>query len=461
MTTTVIHNTTIATADAEATIHYDAAIAVDGSRIAAVGPSDAILSRFPNAERIDGIGKAVLPGFANCHTHFIRVFSRGIFEDLPAPKKAPYTRDRLGFPKMTLEEKRAMAQLACLEAIRSGTTLVMDISANIEEYAEAAAASGLRLVLGEQAADRKNGSVGQPGKFEADPAAAERSVTRIRALHQKWNGAADGRVTVAVAAHAPDMCSPALLKSLRGLQEDLDTVGTIHLNQYWGEVDMIRENYGILPTEYLKREGYLNDRLIASHCRCMTDGEMDILGAAGVAASFNPTIGARGGYMPDFGYLKEAGCPIVMGTDERSEDMVEVLRTGMFTERMQSGRGETFPPNDILRFATGNGYKALGVADGGVLKEGNKADLIVIDMRQPHLVPALRVVSNFVHHGQGRDIEASMVDGRWIMRDRKVLTLDEAALVRQVEEMGHRLWMPELAKAGKGPADLNPNPPRF
>ena len=120
---TVIHNTTVVTADADATVHYDAAIAIDGTRIAGVGPSDAVLSRYFSAERIDGRGKAVMPGFANCHTHFIRVFSRGVFEDLPAPKRPPYTRDRLGFPKMTLEEKRAMAQLACLEAIRSGTTL--------------------------------------------------------------------------------------------------------------------------------------------------------------------------------------------------------------------------------------------------------------------------------------------------------------------------------------------------
>ena len=432
---------------------------MEGDRIAAIGPSAAILTRFPSAERMDGRGKAVMPGFANCHTHFLRVLSRGVYEDLPAPKQPPYERGRLGFPKMSADEKNLMAQAACLEALRSGTTLVMDISANIDDYAEAAVASGLRLVLGEQASDRKGASVGQLGKFEADPAAAERSLGRIRALHQKWTDAEGGRVTVAIAAHAPDMCSPALLKALRALQEELDTVGTIHLNQYWAEVDMIRENYGLLPTEYLAREGYLHDRLIAAHCRCMTETEMDILGKAGVAACFNPTIGARTGYMPDFERLRGAGCPVVLGTDERSEDMLEVMRTGMFTERMRSGRGEAFAPSEMLGFATANGYRALGVGDGGVLKEGNRADLIVIDVLQPHLVPSLRFVSNFVHHGQGRDVEAVMVDGRWLMRDRKVLTLDEAAIVRDVEEMGHRLWGQEFAKTpDRKPGDLAPGP---
>jgi 5-methylthioadenosine/S-adenosylhomocysteine deaminase len=453
----IIHDATIVSADAAGTIHYDAALAVEGGRIAAIGPNEALLARFPSAERFDGRGKAILPGFANCHTHFLRVLSRGVYEDLPAPKKPPYERGRLGFPKMGPEDKNLMAKAACLEALRSGTTLVMDISANIDEYADAAVSSGLRLVLGEQGSDRKGASVGQLGKFEADPVAADKTLNRIRALHQKWNRADNGRVTVAVAAHAPDMCSPVLLKAMRKLQEDLDAVGTIHLNQYWAEVDMIQENYGVLPTEYLAREGYLNERLIASHCRCMTEKEADILGKAKVAACFNPTIGARGGYLPNFERIRSAGSPIVMGTDERSEDMVEAIRTGMFTERMRSGKGEAFPPSEMLGFATANGYRALGIEDGGVLKEGNRADLIVVDMMQPHLVPSLRIVSNFVHHGQGRDVEAVMVDGRWIMRDRKVLTLDEKAIVQGVEEMGQRLWAEEFAKTPDWkPKDLRP-----
>jgi cytosine/adenosine deaminase-related metal-dependent hydrolase len=111
----------------------------------------------------------------------------------------------------------------------------------------------------------------------------------------------------------------------------------------------------------------------------------------------------------------------------------------------------------MLGFATANGYRALGIEDGGVLKEGNRADLIVIDMMQPHLVPSLRVVSNFVHHGQGRDVEAVMVDGRWIMRDRKVLTMDEKTIVQGVEEMGQRLWAQEFAKMpDRKPTDLRP-----
>lgn len=464
MDPTVIHNTTIVTACADGTVHYDAALAVEGRRIAEIGPSEAILGRFPGAQRIDGRGKVLMPGFANCHTHFIRLLARGVFEDQPTLKKPPFTRQgRLGFPKLKPEERQTMARLACLEAIRGGTTLIMDIAANIDDYAEAAAASGLRLVFAEQAADRAKGAqVGEPGRFEADPQAAARAVARIQALHQKWNGAEDGRIAVAVAAHAPDMCSPALLKELRGLQERLDTVATIHLSQYWAEVEMIRENYGRLPTEYLRDNGFLQERLIAAHCRCMTEAEMEMLGRSGTIVCFNPTIGARGGYMPNMGRLKSAGAPIVMGTDERSQDMVEVVRTGLFTERLRAGDGAALAPSEALSWATANGYRALGVADGGMLKEGNRADLIVIDALRPHLVPTLRIVSTFVHNGQAGDVEAVMVDGRWLMRERRVLTLDEDRIVREAEEIGYRLWQEEFSRAPeRRPSGVNPGRPNL
>ena len=389
-----------------------------------------------------------MPGYANCHTHFVRLLARGVFEDQPTLTKPPFTRkNRLGFPSLTPEERQLIARLATLEAIRSGTTLVMDIAANIDDYARVAVESGLRLVLAEQVSDRAAGvRVGEPGPFRADPVAARAGVGRIEALHGKWHGAENGRIAVAVAAHAPDMCSPALLKDLRALQERLDTVATIHLNQYWAEVDMVQENHGVLPTEYLHKNGFLSDRLIAAHCRCMTESEMDLLGESGAVACFNPTIGARGGYRPNFGHLGAAGCPVVMGTDERSEDMMEVVRTGMFTERMRASDGAAVAPETALEWATANGYRALGVADGGVLAEGKRADFIVIDMRKPHLVPSLRVVSTLVHNGQAGDVDSVMVDGRWIMRDGEVLTLDETAVIADAKRLGARAWNAEFDK---------------
>ncbi|HEX9273714.1 MAG TPA: amidohydrolase family protein, partial [Candidatus Binatia bacterium] len=136
--TTVIHHATIVTGDRNPSIHFTAAIAIENDLIAAIGPTDEVMARFPNAENVDGRGKLVMPGFANCHTHFVRILARGIFEDQNAPNRPPFTRKgRVPFPPLSSEQRAAMARLGVLEALRSGTTAAMDITNNIQDYAEA------------------------------------------------------------------------------------------------------------------------------------------------------------------------------------------------------------------------------------------------------------------------------------------------------------------------------------
>jgi len=438
----IIHNATIVTADEAGAIHYDAALVVHERRIAAIGPTAELLARYPEAERVDGRGRALLPGFANTHTHFPRTLARGIYEDLSPPHRPPFTGglSPLPLPQLTADEQQVMVQLGALEAIRSGTTLALEEGVGIDGYAGALLDTGLRLLLCERAWDRANASVGQAGPFEQDPALAEAGTARIEELHARWQGKGDGRISVGLGAWAPDMCSPALLGRLRKLQSELDAVATIHLNQIWGEVAAVREQRGVLPTEYLARAGFLSDRLVAAHCRCMTPEEEQMLGAARSAVAFNSAIAARRGLSPRIAELERAGCLITLGTDNMAEDMVEVVRTALFMERVRRQDGRRPTPEEALVWATRNGYRALGIADGGWLAPGNLADLILVDLRKPHLTPALRIVSCFVHQGQASDVEAVMVDGRWLMRDRRVLTLDEAAVTREADRIARAAW---------------------
>jgi len=152
--------------------------------------------------------------------------------------------------------------------------------------------SGLRLLLCERAWDRAGAAIGQGGAFEIDAARAETSLARIADLHKRWNGQGDGRVRVGLAAWAPELCSPDLLGRLRRLQGELDVIASVHLNQIWGEVAAVRQQRGMLPTEYLHDVGFLSHRLVAAHCRCMTADEERILGAAGVAVAVNSAIAA-------------------------------------------------------------------------------------------------------------------------------------------------------------------------
>src|SRR5205809_4665035 len=142
--TTVIHGTVIVTADDRDTVHYGAAIAVDGPRIAAIGPTPEILSRYPAAEKIDGRGRMVMPGFANTHTHLTMTLARGVFEDLSPPHKPPFSGglSPIPLPDMTQDERRVMAQLAALECLRSGVTFMLDDSSDIDDYGETLGKSG-------------------------------------------------------------------------------------------------------------------------------------------------------------------------------------------------------------------------------------------------------------------------------------------------------------------------------
>jgi len=440
--TQLIHDATIVTVDQAGSILYGAALAVSDGRIAALGPTPELLVKYPDAERVDGRGRALLPGFANTHTHLSRVLARGIYEDLSPPHTPPFTGGLapLPLPPLSRDEERVMALLGALEAIRSGTTLVLEESAGLDGYAGALLDTGLRLVLCERAWDRANASIGQPGAFQVDPALAEAGLARIADFHTRWNGKGDGRLAAGLAAWAPDMCSPGLLDRLRKLQSELGAIATVHLSQIWGEVAAVQEQRGVLPTEYLARCGVLSNRLVAAHCRCMTAGEERILGASGTAVAVNPAIAARRGLAARIAELERAGCLVTLGTDNMAEDMVEVVRTAMFMERVRRRDGRHPTPEDALAWATRNGYRALGIPDGGWLAPGNRADLILIDLRKPHLTPALRVVSCFVHQGLASDVEAVMVDGRWIMRAGRVLTLDEPSIVAEADRIARAAW---------------------
>jgi len=462
LASTIIRSVTIITGDPAGTVLHDAAVAIDGARIAAVGPSDEIVQRYPAASIVDGRGKALAPGLANCHNHLSRVLARGVFEDQNAPNQPPYSRKGfLSFPKMTPEERDVMVQLSVAEAIRSGTTLIIEVASGISDYADLLAKSGLRFVLAEQVADRAAGArVGEPGRIVFDSSRQNEGLARIEALHRERHGSADGRLTVAAAAHAPDMVSPELFKRLQLLQDRLGIVATVHLNQYWGEVEAIKETFGRSPTEHLNDLGYLHDRVVAVHCRCMTPVEESILARRGVTVCFTPAATARCGNSPRVGDLAQAGCPIVLGTDEFAQDMVEVMRLSLLLERVRRGDSQRPTPSETWAWASCNGYKSIGMDDAGSIAAGNRADLIMVNTRKAHLIPTIRIASAFIHQGQASDVEAVMVDGHWIMKDGRILTLDEDALLEKAERLGRIAWRRSLANSlgVHPPADLDIHP---
>jgi cytosine/adenosine deaminase-related metal-dependent hydrolase len=238
--------------------------------------------------------------------------------------------------------------------------------------------------------------------------------------------------------------SPELLRDVREFAEKHDLGYTIHLSQSRAEVDFMAKHHGMRPPAFLHRHGFLGPRLFAAHCRYVDEADIALLGKTRTIVSHQAGMAANRGVIPPIPALRAAGCTIANGTDNNTNDSFEVMRIALLTERIR--RDDEFPgvqpqPEDILADATQGGASAVRQAQSlGVLEVGRKADLLVVDTLRAHLVPAGRFLSAWMHNGQPSDIVSVMIDGQFVMRDGKVLTVDEGAIIAEADRVGRRIW---------------------
>jgi len=442
----VFSHTTVVTIDG---VRNDVALAVDGDKIAAIGPTDQILKTYPRAEVYDGRGKALFPGLINCHAHMAAVLARGFNEDFGFPNSA-----RLAVQPTSLlqgEEGTLMVTVAALEAIRTGTTTIVENTGGISRSAAALARSGLRCVFAESIRDSEN----VPGPMSPEGLARsetprfsaklrDEGMQRIGDLFTAWHGKSQGRISVFPAAALAETASPELLQAVRAFADKHDLGYTIHLSQSVAEVEFMKRHHGMSPPAFLDRHGFLGPRLFAAHCRYVDAADIALLGRSRTIVTHQANMAANRGVIPPIAKLREAGCPIANGTDNNTNDLFGVMKVALLTERIS--RDDPFPgvrpqPEDMLEDATLGGARAVHQEKLlGSLEVGKKADLIVLDTLRAHLVPAGRIVSAWIHNGQPSDIESVMVDGQFIMRNRKVLTMDEDRIVAEADKVGRRIW---------------------
>lgn len=442
----IFANTTVVTVDE---IHDEVALAVEGDRIAAIGPTDQILKTYPGAEVYNGRGKALFPGLINCHAHLAQTLGRGFNEDFGFPNSA-----RLAVqPNSLLQpgEATLMATIGALEAIRTGTTTLVEMSSGISPHAAALAGSGLRMVFAEAVRDSENvaGPMAPDGlaksvtpQFSAK--LRDDGLQRISDLFTAWHGKNQGRISVFPAAALAETSSPELLQAVRAFAQKHDLGYTIHLSQSRAEVDFMVKHHAVRPPAYLGRHGFLGPRLFAAHCRYVDTADIAVIAKSGTVVSHQAGMAANRGVIPPIPALRAAGCPIANGTDNNTNDLFEVMRIALLTERIR--RDDPFPgvrpqPEDMLEDATLGGARAVNQQKVvGSLEVGKKADLLVVDTLRAHLVPSGRIVSTWIHNGQPADIESVMIDGRFVMRDRRILTVDEPALIAEADRVGRRIW---------------------
>ena len=448
MSTKVIANTTIVTCDPGRTVLHNAAIAIKDNRIATLGATPQIRALYPDAELIDGHGKAVFPGLINCHAHLTANLFRGISEDFGFPSSFAFPEDVRDM--ISDEETTIMAALGAIEAARTGSTTTVEIAGGIHRYAHMLNKTGMRWVLAENTAD---GIV--PPTFRAgEPVHAysfqlrDKSLEQATRLFEKWHrGNETDRITCMGSTGLVETTSPNLLRAVHELAEKFDSRYTIHLNQSRLEVESLLLMRGVRPTESLFHNDYLGPRLLGAHVRFLSPSEISLLGATRSNISHQPAMAARRAVIPPIPALRHAGCTIGMGTDNNTQDMVEVMRTGLFTERIIRDDGMNPQPEDILTMTTMGSASALGMADDiGSLEVGKKADLFIINTQRSTLVPTNRIVSAFIHNGQPGDIESVMVDGEFVLKDGKFLNLDEDTIIREADNIGKTVWRRLLEK---------------
>ena len=425
----VVRHATVVTVDGQRRVIADGAVAIQGGRIAAVGPAAEIASRYEGRETLDAGGGIVLPGLVNAHTHAPMVLFRGIADDL----KLMDWLQKYIFPaearNVTAEFVKAGTRLAALEMIRSGTTTFVDMYYFEDQVAEAAKEAGLRTVAGETII----GFPAPDNKTVADALAyADRFLKR-------WAG--DPLVVAAVAPHSTYLVDPDSLRASRALADRYGAPILIHLSESADEQKTVQERYKKTPTEHLRDLGVLRKGLLGAHGIWLSAGDRAILKQEDVGVAHCPQSNMKisSGPAPVREMLAE-GMRLGLGTDGAASnndlDMFEEMLTAALLAKHVTGDPTVAPAAAVLEMATLGGARALGMEDRlGSLEPGKRADLIVVDLSAPRLHPLYDPVSHLVYAAKGADVRHVVVEGRVVMRDRKITTLDEAAVLADAERL--------------------------
>lgn len=419
----------VVTLDGERRVLDPGAVAIRGTGIAAVGTVESVAETYRADSVIDTSGQVVLPGLINTHGHAPMVLYRGLADDLALMEWL----EHYIFPAEAKTVSPAMVRtgtrLAALEMIRTGTTTFVDMYYFEEEIARAVREAGLRGVLGQTV-------IRFPAPDAPTPAAAlERAKRFLEAF------ADDPLITPAVAPHAAYTLDRESLVASRDLAAAHDAPLLIHLAETEDEVRLMREQTGQRPAEYLESIGLLGPRTLAAHAVWLDAGEIALLKRRGVGVSHNPESNMKlaSGVAPVPAML-EAGLAVGLGTDGAASnndlDMFEAMRQAALLHKVHARDPRVVPAGTALAMATIDGARALGLADRiGSIEPGKLADLIVVDMTRPGQTPLYDPVSHLVYATRGSDVRTTIVNGRVLMRDRQVQTLDEAQVLREARAM--------------------------
>jgi 5-methylthioadenosine/S-adenosylhomocysteine deaminase len=419
--------------DPQNTCLDNSAIAIHEGKIVGIGDKPEIALQYTAAKTINAEGSLVMPGFVNCHTHAAMTCFRGIADDLELM-------DWLNNYIFPAEAKNVNPNLvywgsllAAAEMIKSGTTTFCDMYIFEDETARAAAEACIRCLIGEVLFDFASPNVKTP----------DEGLAYTRMLAEKWQK--HELINIIVEPHALYTCSPTLLVDAKIIADEYNLPLGIHLLENKTEQEQLFQKFGKSPVNFLQDIGLLNERLIAFHCVCLSDNDMNLFSKAGSKVIHNPVSNMKlaSGVAPVPDMLK-AGITTGLGTDgcasNNNLDMIKELSTAAKLHKVARLDPTVMDATTVVRMATIEGAKALGMERQiGSLEVGKKADIIIIGLNKPHLTPLYNIYSHLAYAMNGADVDTVIINGKLVMENRKLLTVDENEVMQNVREIAIKI----------------------
>jgi 5-methylthioadenosine/S-adenosylhomocysteine deaminase len=424
----------IITHDRPGIVFKNAAVAIKGNSICDVGAAQEVANRT-NAKRVmDYPGKAILPGLVDCHVHTCQQLARGLADEVPVSewlaRIVPFEAE------MDETDVHVSVQAACIEMIKSGTTGFMEACANplhIDAAATAMEASGLRVNLTRSTMDLQQKDWTVPHPFLMS---TEKHIAETTAMIRRWNGAASGRMSAWCGWRHRYDTSGDLLIALVKLAREHGVGLHGHLStRHYGEVDD------------LDRLGVLGPDFLLAHAIRYTARELELIKRYDVKIDHNPGASMHGAYgsavAGQFPEMLDRDICVGLGCDAAPSgnflDMIEAVRLAATLHKEVRQNASLITASKALFMGTTDGARACGWKDVGVIAPGKKADIIVVDMMQPHLLPVHDVISNLVYCAKGSDVVTNIVDGRILMENRRVLSFDEHKVLTAAIDRAERV----------------------
>ena len=434
----IIKNAKIITMDPQRRTFDCGAIVINGSRITAVGESAALEQQYADAEVIDAKGMLVIPGLINAHTHIYQCLYKGLGDDVALSnwlKKCVYPMS------LALQGKDCYdaTMLTAVEMIKGGSTTYVDChymnkDLECQDYiAEATKVSGLRGVMG-------RGTIDHAPAPEALREPIPHAISECERIIKTYRGAADGRISVRVEALNEKLASTEMLKAMRGIANQFGVGINMHIAEAAERVKECQERFGMTSIEYAHSIGILGPDALLAHCCWLSEHDKQLLAETGTSVAHNPVSNQ---YLSDgvapVPELLKMGVNVTAGPDgacsNNNQNMFDVMKSAALLHKVHYLDPEIMTADKVFEMVTINAAKAIGMEkDIGSLEVGKYADLAIIDLNQPCMIPCFNPLSNLVYAATPDVVNSTMIHGELLMRDRKLLHIDEKETLAKASE---------------------------